>query len=302
VANELLAGRPAYRGSTPVEIAHAVVSGPPPELDAPRGAAEAVRRGMSFRPDDRQPSARRFVDELARGLEREPAPEPKPAPEPQPQPKRAPQPAPPQGREPMPMPVHGRRDPGRRLALLAGLIALVLLVGAAAILLLSGGGDGGDSSSSSAQERRDARAERRQEREREQQPTETETQPQQEQPTTPAPAPSEEESGGSGYEVPQPSGDSAEDGARLQQEGHQLIADGDHDQAIPVLERSVRSFPSGTDDLNYAYALYDLGKALRLAGRPEDAIPVLEERLKIDNQRDVVQRELDAAKADAQGE
>jgi serine/threonine-protein kinase len=66
-----------------------------------------------------------------------------------------------------------------------------------------------------------------------------------------------------------------------------------------VLEQAVKSFPGGTSDLSYAYALYDLGNALRLAGRPADAIPVLEERLKIDNQRDVVQRELDAARAAA---
>src|SRR5918997_280156 len=53
VAYEMLTGQPAYRGSTPVEIAHQVVNGPPPELaeawpQAPRGACDSVRGGLSF--------------------------------------------------------------------------------------------------------------------------------------------------------------------------------------------------------------------------------------------------------------
>ena len=51
--------------------------------------------------------------------------------------------------------------------------------------------------------------------------------------------------------------------------------------------------------MNYAYALYSLGRALRLDGRPEEAIPVLEARAAIPNQQATVQRELEAARADA---
>ena len=61
---------------------------------------------------------------------------------------------------------------------------------------------------------------------------------------------------------------------------------GDYDEAIPVLQEAVNSFPPGTGNLNYAYALFNLGKSLRLAGRPDEAIPVLEQRLKIPNQTD----------------
>jgi tetratricopeptide (TPR) repeat protein len=68
---------------------------------------------------------------------------------------------------------------------------------------------------------------------------------------------------------------------------------------VPVLERAVASFPKGTDDLNYAYALYNLGHALRLSGRPREAIPLLERRLEIPNQTATVSRELEAARADA---
>jgi tetratricopeptide (TPR) repeat protein len=71
---------------------------------------------------------------------------------------------------------------------------------------------------------------------------------------------------------------------------------GNYDQAIPVLQEAVKAFPPGTSDLNYAYALFNLGKSLRLAGRYDEAIKVLEQRLKIPNQTETVQRELDLAK------
>ncbi|MEZ5120917.1 MAG: hypothetical protein R2736_04970 [Solirubrobacterales bacterium] len=44
-----------------------------------------------------------------------------------------------------------------------------------------------------------------------------------------------------------------------------------------------------------AYAYYDLGHALRLAGRPAEAIDALQIRLQNPNQRDVVAAELAAA-------
>ena len=64
---------------------------------------------------------------------------------------------------------------------------------------------------------------------------------------------------------------------------------GDYDGAVPVLQEAVNSFPPGTSNLTYAYALFNLGKSLRLAGRPDEAIPILEQRLKIKNQTDEVQ-------------
>ncbi len=302
VGYELLTGRPAYRGATPVEIAHAVVGGPPPDMregwpDAPAAAADAVRHGMAFRPDDRPASATAFVDELARALETPPTARTSALP-----PTRRPAPAPaatfaePPGRAP--------RD--RSPAPLLALLAIALVGGILAFVLLSGddSGDKGDSSSSAAAEqRREARAERRREREQQQQQAQS-----QEQPATPAPAPAPapDESGdgssssSSDYEVPQPSGDSAEEGASLQNQGFELMNQGKYDEAIPVLERSVEAFPEGTDDVQYAYALFNLGSSLRQADRPDDAIPVLEERLKIDNQRDKVQAELDKAR-DAAG-
>jgi tetratricopeptide (TPR) repeat protein len=74
---------------------------------------------------------------------------------------------------------------------------------------------------------------------------------------------------------------------------------GAYDDAIPLLERAVAAFPEGSQELTYAYALYNLGRALRLAGRADEAVPILERRLQIPNQTETVQRELDAARAAA---
>jgi eukaryotic-like serine/threonine-protein kinase len=90
-------------------------------------------------------------------------------------------------------------------------------------------------------------------------------------------------------------------GAELNDEGYALIQSGDYDEAVDVLRTAVASFPEGTADLNYAYALFNYGQALRLAGRPEEAIPVLEARLEIPNQTETVQAELDKAVAEAGG-
>jgi serine/threonine-protein kinase len=68
-----------------------------------------------------------------------------------------------------------------------------------------------------------------------------------------------------------------------------------------VLQQAVAAFPKGTSDINYAYALFNLGHALRMAGQPEKAIPILEQRLEIPDQTQTVQAELDAARAAAGG-
>jgi tetratricopeptide (TPR) repeat protein len=100
-------------------------------------------------------------------------------------------------------------------------------------------------------------------------------------------------------EVPEPAGEDAALGDSLNQEGFELIQAGRHEEAVPLLEEAVRAFPPDTDDLNYAYALFNLGNALRLSGRPEDAVPVLERRLEIPNQTDAVSRELEIARDEA---
>jgi len=90
-------------------------------------------------------------------------------------------------------------------------------------------------------------------------------------------------------------------GAELNRQGFDLMNAGDYERAIPVLRDAVDAFGANTDDINYAYALYNLGRSLRLAGRPDEAIPPLRERLRIPDQTDVVRRELQAALAASDG-
>ena len=72
-AYEMLTGRRAYRGSSPVEIAHQVMEGPKPDLleawpTAPAAAAAAIDRATSFDPGARQATAGDFSSELADAL------------------------------------------------------------------------------------------------------------------------------------------------------------------------------------------------------------------------------------------
>jgi two-component SAPR family response regulator len=68
---------------------------------------------------------------------------------------------------------------------------------------------------------------------------------------------------------------------------------------VPVLQRAVDALRDSGDELTYNYALFNLAHALRLSGRPKEAIPLLEQRLKYPDQTETVQKELDAARAAA---
>ena len=91
----------------------------------------------------------------------------------------------------------------------------------------------------------------------------------------------------------------AVDPVALDQEGKALIDAGRPEEAIPILQQAVDYYPKDSRDINYAYSLYNLGHALLLAGRPDEAIPYLEKRLTWDDQVDTVQQTLDEAYAAA---
>jgi serine/threonine-protein kinase len=80
---------------------------------------------------------------------------------------------------------------------------------------------------------------------------------------------------------------------QLQLSGHDEMLAGNYQTAISTLRKAVSAAAPGT--LTYAYGLYDLGRALVLAGDPGGAVPILEQRLKIPNQTDVVKQELNQA-------
>ena len=79
----------------------------------------------------------------------------------------------------------------------------------------------------------------------------------------------------------------------LDARGHELMLGGAYTEAIPVLRQALAA--ASPSSLTYAYALYDLGRSLRLAGDPKAAVSVLYQRLKIPNQTETVRLELQEA-------
>jgi hypothetical protein len=93
--------------------------------------------------------------------------------------------------------------------------------------------------------------------------------------------------------------------AQLESEGHRLLAEGRYAAAASDLRAAITASggstahcaePTSQACLTYAYALYDLGRALQLQDDPGAAVPILNERLRIDNQRSTVLAELHAAR------
>ncbi len=80
---------------------------------------------------------------------------------------------------------------------------------------------------------------------------------------------------------------------QLQLTGHSELLAGNYPEAIATLRRAVSAADPSSD--TYAYGLYDLGVALLKSGDPAGAVPILEQRLKIDNQTGVVQQALNEA-------
>jgi serine/threonine-protein kinase len=287
VAFELLSGRKARQGRTPVEIAHRIANEPVPDIreawsDAPPAAATALSQAMAQDPDLRPQSA----GQLARSLDdafkaTQPATTRRMTGEPTlASPAAKPTPLPPRrsGSRRTPPPVSRSRSALPRWIPLAALIA-VLLVAAGAVAALTGGGDDKATAPIAPTTKHSAKKPKKKTNTNTQQQTASQTTPSTASQTTPAPATS--------------------DPAQMQLQAHNLIDQGQYDQAI-ALDKQVVAQGPGTG-LTYAYALYDLGHALRLAGRPDEAIPILQQRLQIKNQQGVVKQELEQAKRDAKG-
>jgi len=170
-------------------------------------------------------------------------------------------------------------DSGSNRALVAGAICAVLGIAAivVALVLSSGGSDPATGGNQQAAQVKDGQAEER--------------------PASAAPATEQPAEAA----APDPATADPATGAALNDQGYAMVQAGEYEAAVPVLEEAVAAFPAGTDDINYAYALYNLGNALRLSGRPEEAIPILEQRLGIPDQEAAVRAELDRAIADLQG-
>ncbi len=79
----------------------------------------------------------------------------------------------------------------------------------------------------------------------------------------------------------------------LDTQGHEMMVQGNYTGAIAAMRQVLADTPANS--LLHAYALFDLGRSLRLAGDPQAAIPILEQRLQYPNQTAVVQVELKLA-------
>jgi hypothetical protein len=94
--------------------------------------------------------------------------------------------------------------------------------------------------------------------------------------------------------------------SELQARGHRLLESGLERAAAARLSEALAATRERTSDciepasevcLTYAYALYDLGRALAREGRAAQATAILEQRLRIDNQRATVALALGALRA-----
>jgi eukaryotic-like serine/threonine-protein kinase len=306
VCFEALAGERARAGGSPMEIAHATATEPPPDLRerwaaAPPAAAELLGRAMAPDPGARPATAGALGEGLRRALD-DGAPRTaatrrlEPLPASADRATAAPAAGPRRG-----SPASRRRDRARFLPLALAGVLVALAVATIVIAFGSGGGDEPPSSPDGGgqqAERPRASEPKRSKPKREAKPEPAAPQAEQPSQQTPPPAPAPEEND-EGQDEDQSAGTGQSEGVRLNNQGFQLMSEGRYDEAIPILQRAVNSFPPGTTDLNYAYALFNLGQSLRLAGRPDEAIPILEQRLEIPNQTGAVRRELELARRDA---
>src|SRR4051812_888214 len=131
MAFEMLSGRKARTGKTPLEVAHRAAIEPPPDLreawrDAPRAAAMAIKRAMAREPRSRQSSAGELSDELSDAIS-----------------------GPPDTPPTRPLSSFGPPARRRRLPAWLPLLLLLVVVGVGIGLLATSGGDSGSASHSS---------------------------------------------------------------------------------------------------------------------------------------------------------
>ena len=303
VAYEMLTGQRPFAGHHAAAQARARADAAVPDAARvaalPGAAARVLARGMAKDPERRPPTATAFVDDLERSLQEEPATEVlHPAPPTSPTPpagdaagpgaSRRARPAPPRtaataarGRPAPPHTAATAARGRRRWTAPAALALAALAAGAVVAFAVAGSGDSGGSDAATTQARRQpaSTAERRRTSTPDTTPQTQRTQTQ----TAPA-------------------GASGDDPVALNDRGFDRIQAQDFAAAVPLLQRAVTAFreQGRKGETAYAYALYNLGQALRRSGRPAEAIPFLEERLAVSAfKRNVVALELAAARQDA---
>jgi serine/threonine protein kinase len=293
VAYELLTGRRPFTAEHfAAQARQHLESRPPPPSsirpELPPAVDAALGRGLAKEPARRWPTGSAMVEALEDALDGIPQPAPTSATRVLPPTKPGPKTEagiPPPAAFPR---VRGRRR-GARLGVIVALLAVVALIGAI-VAAASGGGDRITARADHATNKRalaaadDAKPKHKRSSKSTTSSTPTTSSPPARS-STPAPA----------------TGTGSGDPAALNDQGYRLLNSGQAEQAVPVLRRAVDACHGDPSNLTCAYAMYNLGKALRLAGRPDEAVTWLERRLQNPDQHATVERELAAARAAAGG-
>jgi serine/threonine-protein kinase len=275
VAFELLTGSRPFKAEHFAAQARAHVEDEPPlaterDPSLPRGVDAVLDRGLAKNPDDRWPSAGAMVAALDRAMgETRPATEPtRPI-------------------APAPTPVAERTGGGRWPWVLAGVAALVVLAVAGAVLL-----SGDDEPRSNAQPTATATATA----ERTPEPTPERTpEPTPEQTAEPTPEKTAEPTPEATQEPPS-GGTDLDRAADLQLQGYNARRAGDYEQALALSTQALEACGDTVQLSPCGYALYEVGAALNALGRPDEAIPYLEQRLDQYGPNKDVEKELKAAR------
>jgi len=284
VAYELLTGSRPFEADNFAAQARAHVEDEPesasmrnpdlaPEVDA------VLARGLEKDPDARYASAGELVDHLEKAATSAPAPATTRS-------TRLMGGGPPSRTAP-PVAADGERPAPRRsnAGVLLAALATVALIAVIAVLLLSGGGDDG-----------------KQQAEQTPQRTETPTEEPKDE-ATPEPT-AEETATAEATETPAPSGEvDLEKARQLQLDGYNARLAGDYPKALDLSQQALDACGDSNELDPCGYALFEKGLALNRSGSPDEAIPVLEERLDRfgDNDKGEVAKELKAAKKAAKG-
>jgi hypothetical protein len=303
VAFELLTGRRPFTADHPAAQARAHVEESVPSASAagtglPADVDRVLATGMAKDPAERPATASAFMDALEVALDGEPAPAGPPTAVTAPI---APAPAPARP------PTHSVRvAPTRSKRRWPGMAALAVLavVAGAAIAIAAGTGGKGDGGAITAKHTTTAA------RTASKPKSQPKTQATQSQATTQATtqsqataqAPAKPKQPAPTAQAPPAAQAKSDDPVALNDQGFTLIGQGKPNDAVAPLQRSVEAFRAEgrKSEIGYAYALYNLGNALRLSGRPADAIPFLQERLQVSNyKRGIVEKELKTAQQQA---
>jgi serine/threonine-protein kinase len=293
VAFELLTGRRPFTADHPaaqarahvedrVPSASAAATGLPPRVD------RVLAMGMAKDPVQRPATAADFMDDIEDAIDGEIAPAGPPTAVTAPV---TPAPAHPTTRS-APAPTK-RRWPG-----MAALAALAVVAGAAIAIAAGSGDKGGGGAGTDKHASTPAHSTS----EAKSKPKATQAQATTQAPAQTTQAPAQTTQPAATTQGPPAAQATSDDAVALNNQGFALIGQGNAPGAVQPLQRSVAAFRAQgrKADVNYAYALYNLGNALRLSGHPADAIPYLQERLQISNyKRGIVKKELATAKQQA---